>query len=49
MATVLVSENVFVFTENPFLKFFFFPPLFLAVLGCYMFNQSSIDTWKGRF
>lgn len=29
MATVLVSENVFVFTENPFLKFFFFPPSFL--------------------
>lgn len=48
MATVLVSENVFVFTENPFLKFFP-PPPFLAVLGCYMFNQSSIDTWKGRF
>lgn len=46
MATVLVNENVLVFTEIPFGCSFFFSSL--AVLACYMFNQCSADTWKEK-
>lgn len=44
MAKAFVNENVFVLTEIPFFEAFVFP---LPVLACYMFNQCSIDTWKG--